>query len=337
MREHLSEPQVRKDIGIMCRGLFVDEYANVVLFLAHLVKDQSLIDEMLQVSKELFVECQPSRLEEDVKFLGSVGASPPPEIEYEESDTSQSRRQALVAADAIERENDSTPKHQSEGHYLDVDRSCAESLGVMARLNMAVKTIQILGQVLKSFPGYIPAEKKVELIEGCYLLGMRLLSGVLRFVEENEKRLYEGFKELLGEHYPKRSKGDIEDKARQSTVGLACLNSFGIIKYLAYSVGSEHIDAAYSKVLERLDCASIQLVDVSIALDFKPDFPEERLRKLAKKFDGNNPLAFWVLKAMVVQHFCFHPINYRIKQSLCEHLRVKYPKIRSEHNRLSSG
>ena len=47
------------------------------------------------------------------------------------------------------------------------------------QLNAALKSIQILGQLLKSFPASLTGEKKKEIANATYRLGLRTISSFL--------------------------------------------------------------------------------------------------------------------------------------------------------------
>ena len=52
-----------------------------------------------------------------------------------------------------------------------------------------MKTLQILGQILKNHPGNIEAARKEEIARECYQLGFRILGSVNRLLEEGRAEL----------------------------------------------------------------------------------------------------------------------------------------------------
>src|ERR1019366_9435765 len=69
----------------------------------------------------------------------------------------------------------------------DGDRDVAydESLDHLKKMNIAFKTLQVLGQALRNFPNVLKADLKTRVAQECYSLGLRVLSVVLVVSKEN--------------------------------------------------------------------------------------------------------------------------------------------------------
>jgi hypothetical protein len=62
---------------------------------------------------------------------------------------------------------------------------------IQAEIAGAVHMLQILGQIVKNFPGTLPGTQKERIVLCCYRLGLRLMSMLI-------DRLVEDYDELLG-------------------------------------------------------------------------------------------------------------------------------------------
>jgi len=143
---------MRRHIIRMTSNLYVEDYANIVIFLVYLTKDEKTINLILTTAKSLFAEYEPCDLDKDVAFINRMKLEPlkPKLIE---GDTEKNKEEYLRDMDEIERNLNA--KEDEEDDDLRLEREVNDVL----RLNVALKTLQIMGQVLRNFPGALRREQ----------------------------------------------------------------------------------------------------------------------------------------------------------------------------------
>jgi len=95
---------------------------------------------------------------------------------------------------------DKTPEDsstQEEEAYKEVTYS--SQLSDVLKVNMALKTLQVIGQILRNSPGSMRGNVKFDITKESYGLGLRVLRVVLALAETNMELLREYFSRFIGE------------------------------------------------------------------------------------------------------------------------------------------
>jgi hypothetical protein len=108
----------------------------------------------------------------DPEFL----SNPPinaPQLALDSSPPEERRRELLARKDEFELAQYDQEKN---GPANEETESLDEDLQKHLQINVAFKTIQILGQILRNYYGSMKGDKKLELVKECYSLGLRVAS-----------------------------------------------------------------------------------------------------------------------------------------------------------------
>lgn len=195
-RDHVHEAEVRSHISDLSRNLHNEEYGNILLFLAHLSRDPFIVSEMVTAAQEYFTSEPLAALDEDVEFLDQL-ALKGLDIRYLERDPADVRAKMLEAEDTAEVELDERKEPSS-----DLSTGPTTPPDEIVQFNSAMKSLQILGQILKNFPGSLEGAAKVQIARECYGLGLRSLSMVLDLVRSNEEGVLELIMASLRDQHP---------------------------------------------------------------------------------------------------------------------------------------
>ena len=152
-RDHITEDEIRKHIQHLSERLHHTESANIIIFLCYLSKDPFILSMLLDASKKLFTSYHECDLIHDTK---SISNSIPdlPRIVLEEKDIEENRKKILLEQDEIDGNQDDSPETKIGEEKADKD------LQEILQVNVAFKTIQILGQLLRNFPGSLKRGSK---------------------------------------------------------------------------------------------------------------------------------------------------------------------------------
>ena len=211
--------------------------------------------------------------------------------------------------------------------------SARAAVDPIVRLNAAVKTVRILGQILKNFPGSLDAETKLNILRACSVLGLRCLSAILHPLRGNEKAILREIMEIVRAHHPRLEDQELARRVSETLVGLARLASFGIIKGISFAVGSPELQTTYNRLLEETFTPATRLLHTSLALDHcDRSFPINEVKALSSEL-AKNSLALSVLRYLAVQHFYLFPVSYKTKQAVCDALGIAYGRIQGLDSR----
>jgi hypothetical protein len=320
MKDHISENDIRACISEMSERIYIEENANILLFLAHLVKDQFAIGEMLSKATKVFGEYTPARLEKDAKIFDPAEIKG---VSYREIDVAASRKAALERLDEIEEEVRTS--EVSSGEQWELQDEVFE-------FDVAMKTIQILGQMLKNFPGSLRGDLKARLTKECYELGLRALAAAFEAVRESREELIAQMIEFLKANHRGLTSRELEELAMQNVVRFAQMLSFAVVRHVSHSVGSAALVQTYKRVLEEEGSDAAHLIDLSIKLDHETGFPTVDTLRVGRQLKQND-FAVSLLRYLVVNHFYMFHVDFPTRQSVCDNLGISYEKTARIINR----
>jgi hypothetical protein len=292
----------------MTDRVYFEDYANIIVFYLYLTKDKDIIGRILGNAVEIFSTFQTSTLEDSaVNELNKTTLSPPQPVALLSEDTERNRRELRQKLDEFE-EQTLTPAGNGEKVVYD------ESLPDLVKLNIGFKTIHILGQVLRSFPGDIKKELKVQIAETCYLLGLRILGMALKTINANTDYLRTYFTALLLERQIDGSAAMLGEAATKAVLDLAVLWTYSVVKTLSHAVGMEELSETYKELIKNYgNMLSVQIVDASIKLDHFRAFPDSNLQLLHKRTRDSNYIAFCAIRHLLLTHFNLYKTTHVVR------------------------
>jgi hypothetical protein len=336
IKDHLADSEIRAIVSRLTSELYVEESANIALFLAHVSRDPFIIDEMLRQADYFFPGTQPSTLDADIAFLSDSDKALLSEAEtslvaptYVETDIDEARRKRLAELDRLD---DVESGLESEIPEPSLDDDFKEIAKYAAELGAAFKTLQILGQILKNFPGTLEADTKAKLLRACYALGLRSLSNVLTLIRENRADLVREIAADWQKEQPEATSEELLRRARETVFGLTHMLAFGTIKRVSYAVGLPGLRDTYASIRAETQTNAVELIHTSLHLDQFASFPQKMVEDLGKRLDGQL-LPMSILKNLVVNHFHLFPVDYRIRQTICDRLGISYTRLQRTNPR----
>jgi predicted phosphodiesterase len=326
LANHISQDDIKNKIKLLCQRVHRDEFASIVMFLTHLTKDQFVLNQLLENSKELFKEFAPLKLEEDVSFINNLILKLPEQV-YLPMDINKMKEEELKEKEELDIQEKQFDAEKDIFDY-DLDEDI-NTLDVLSTMIKAIKSIEILGQVTKKYWGELKAPQKFELAEETYMLGLRTLGFYFSLVGKDTEMLVE----YLNHIYKKKnlnkniSKEDVDKASRNFLFGLCAMSTFGIIKSITNAIGYEKLSGTFEDILTNHNFNSVKLIDTSIKLDHNKSFPWENIKTLKPETDKNY-LASIVLKNLVINYMYVFITSESDKQKLCELLDIKMEQLR---------
>ena len=317
LRDNITQPEVRSIITSLCEKLYKDEHASIWLFLSHLTKDPFIVDVILTHARSTFSKLRPAAFDEDVKFLATLSKSVE-QIVLVDKDFGEIKEARL-------RRLDSAPTAPEEAD--DSEAETNEALKFISQINLALRTLEVLGQIVKNFPGSLIGTHKFALVKECYELGLRTTSMLLGFFKDNADGIIEFLANHVQEKFPKIHKRDeLENKIRSFLFWMIEGTCFGLVKRVSTAVGHSQLGETYAEVLQSMKTNAVALIDVSIQLD-NLGMPEDLIEDLSKRF-GNNVFCDRLLRQLVVHHFYMFPTKEHTKQKVCAALKIPIRNLR---------
>lgn len=316
-RNNIHDEDVKSIVSALCDDLHKEEHASIWLFLTHLSKDPFIVDVILKHARKIFAEFNAAEFGNDVSFLVKLYEKLP-EIALDDQEYDARTESRLRRLDEIKQ---SLKKQDAE------DIQAGETLEFISKITLAIRTLEVLGQLVKNFPGSLIGKDKFDLVYESYMVGLRTIEMLLATVRDNADSFVAWFAEKVRDEHPEiATQEEFASKIRQSLFWLVEMSCFGMVKRISHAVGHSELSATYTDVRQRVETNAVRLIDVSIKLDTQ-GIPDSDITELNKTFKGN-VLCERMLRQLVVHHFYIFPTGDRVKQKVCAELNIPIKRLR---------
>jgi len=303
--------------------LHKEENASIWLFLTHLSKDPFLIDAILTHARAIYSEFPEAEFGDDVSFLREFSNSVDT-IVLEDKDFQSLKEERLRRLDDS---SSLSAKVEAVEEVEDITEETDAALLMIARMNLAIRTLEVLGQLVKNFPGSLKGTEKHDLIKEAYSLGLRTVSMLFDAFQADPEGLIDFVVDRVIDQHPNvKDRGELKKRVRLFMYWLVEASSLGLVKRISQAVGHSQLGETYSDLRGEKDSNALALIDISIQLD-NLGFPEDELNRLKKRFSGNL-FCDRVLRQLAVQHFYLFPTKESTKQRVCSTLGIEIGSIR---------
>ena len=318
LRDHITETNIGTVLANIARNLHSESNANILLFLAHLSKDPIIIDELLSASRDLYPGYSPAELDKDIAFLAHLLPELPDAV-YQDNDLKENREALLNEMDRHSSPETGLEELAEEDTDLDTEDPVVQFV-------TALRHLEILGQVLKNFPGSLEGSIKLDITRECFQLGLRTLSVVLQIVRSDQSDILSEMSREIRLKRPGMASWEVGNRARESLIGMVHMLSYGLIRRVAKAVGSRDLFNTYNKLLEESQTPAFSLINSALNIDNSSVFPHNLVKHVGAEFE-DAPLPLSVLRHLVVAHFHLFPVDFKIKQSISSEIGIKYPAL----------
>ena len=198
---NIAKPDIKKKIQQLIERVFVDEYANIILFLSHLTKNEYFINKLIESADSQYSTLSPAKLEDDISGINKLIVNIPNRVIklFKTDDEIARQKQYETELDEAEKAFADDPVNYTQ-FELDEDITSINSL---AKMNLAMRTIDIMGQLARKYWAELKRDNKYRLLEATYGLGLRTLTMYLTAVEHNKQELAEAIRNSIREKFIK--------------------------------------------------------------------------------------------------------------------------------------
>ena len=308
-----NSSELRAELERISSRLHVEDYVNILVFYLYLTRDIGLIENVLKIARQVYADHKPCDFESDVKFVNRLYVDTKPLL--------------LPAGEpAMHRDEERERRDLTETNEDDQDvreLPYGDDLDDVLKVNFALKTLHVMGQVLRNFPGSLQATVKADLASESYLLGLRTLKAILRISETNLDDLRGYLARLIREHHRISDLSELEKSTDEAVIWITLNCAFGMTKRISSAVGLHELSGTFADVLEQLGAPlAVRIIDTSIKLDHFPNVPIEEIKAIAKD-TKNNHFTKRVLRDLVANHMYLFKVDYKSRQKLGAMLDIR--------------
>lgn len=271
---------------------------------------------ILEHATKFFSTLSAPRFENDVGFLTALYEKVPTLV-YTGKTPDEMRQERRARLDA-------------ESHAdapIEIDEQQNGVLNLMAQLRAALRTLEVMGQIVKNFAGSMKNEPRYKLVKECYELGLRVVGVLLdRWKQTGDQLVREVLDLVLEKETQVETREELE-KLVKSLIFFFCETvAKDLIKKIAHAVGTKDLADTYRRVLEDHPTNAYALIDLAVKLD-SVGFPTGEVYELNHRFHGKI-FCHRVLCRLVLDHFYLFATSDRTKQQVCNKLGIKIEDLR---------
>ena len=310
---------IREMIGQYCNHLYVRDYANTILFLAHHSRAPFIYEHIAEVVKGLFAEKKELDFATDTNAL-SILVTAAPKLVFNGGDVVSHRHDVAILRDEMSVTKDAISVEE-------VEKIEEGGLSLMSKLTLLFKTIEILGQILKNQYSTISNPDKEKLLEEIFRGPLRALKDFFDFMAGDGSGFVSEIERFIADHDSNITNEKRSQLARDAVFWIVGIVSFGSIYKTASSVGSEYLRESIGAVVDANDTDAYRLIELAVKLEGQGIIPYPLIKDLAKRTEGN-VFSRHILKMLVLNYLYMFHTNIADKQKLCAALDIPLERQR---------
>lgn len=323
-KEHLDRgdgERLRTEIARMVDLVSSEKYATILMFVIYLARDSAgVIDKLVANAKLIYATEPPAGLASEVSFLedlcGAEETDLPTRVDIEKN--REHRRKSRDLAER--RQNISEKERRAEFQY-------SEDLSDVDKIRLSFRHIDLLGHVIRNFPGSLPGKEKLAILSATYMLALRLLGKLFGILESIVEEAYQNSlkgpdPETRADQQALASKSE-EESIYELIGDLGRFFAIAMTLRVASSVGLPELEEAYSRVLEEVGRTNAtRLIDLAIKLEHSKVYPEYEIKELHRDF-AKNYFADRTLKSLVIGNIRKYGMDQRLRQRIAAALQLR--------------
>lgn len=338
--KYLSEhfDSCKNKIERIVQNLHKNENSYIVIFLTHHSKNNAILDEIILNSLVLFDKYKAATLlKEEVSFFDEQIEILIKEILPSFSETPDKvRKRKLEMQEIVEN------KKQKEEDQVE----SKEENSLARELRRSIKTVEVMGRILKNRAGSMEKEKLNFIFEEAMLVHLRILTSFFELIKDkNEqvsiinyitKRLNIISDKIQQEKGRKPNNHTLEKLSRIIYWNTNFFVVEAFINKLIHSLGSDKLLNVVNEVCDKINTPASFLVKHGILMWYNKNLQIDRI---SEEIDGANysEISKKIMKRLIVRYASMHVIDFRDKQRIATKLKIPsdsllIEKIKSEKN-----
>ena len=306
----LEDKEKKKEIKCLCEKLYKEENGNILIFMAYLDKDLSLIEEIKFASWLPFEDLTPITLDKDdeiYKQLADFVQKVKKDVLRIDVDHKKEREKMLKERDEEERATEVGKTFVPTEEDYEKDKDLRE-------INDTIKANRIIGQVIKNQRDILRKDQIADLLTDAYLSTFRVLSFFTNLLEKDRDSVANAILEQ-NENVSDMDKQILTDKIRSLLQMMLLRLCYDMFANLSASVGTAGISDIYDRVSkEIIKSPAADIITFTIKSYYEP-LKDSDLQEIMTKYK-NNPVVLNIVRARVRSYVYNHNLDFKRVQRL---------------------
>ena len=304
---------------------------NILMFLTHHSKDKTVLDKIIKHAQQHFNSIEKVSLDLDVMFLDQLVESlPPMTYELDKSDSQSYRLKKAEAQDDAEDKDSSQDKSPKE-NSSDKD---PEISSLIKNMNVTFKSLDLLGQLARTYYGSLKVDKKTELIEEAIAAPLRAMGYIFEEINKQPDEIIsiieKNIKSKIGDKEEINSK-EINKYARKALFDLLWLVSTSFINKISTAIGNENLLPIIEKVASKESTNAYYMLLLATKLDLGNKTSPDAVKKIIGKMSSNG-LSTTIIQGLILNYLYMFDVKDEVVRKLCSIAKIKYDHVHKQMN-----
>lgn len=299
-----KDDERKSEIKKLCEKLYKEENGNILIFMAYLDTDLSLLEEIRFASWLSFEDLKPITLDQNdeiYKQLATFVQSIKQEVLRTDVDHKKEREKSL-------RDRDEKEKALEEGKTFVPSDEDFEKDKDLREINDTIKTNRIIGQIIKNQRDVLKKDQIVDLLKDTYLSTFRVLAFFTDLLEKHRDSIVDDIIQQ-NKNVSSMDKQILTDKISQLLQVMLLRVCYDMFANLSISVGTVGISDIYEKVSkEIIKSPAADVITFTIKSYYEP-MKDTDLQEIMTKYK-NNPVVLNIVRARVRSYVYNHNLDY---------------------------
>lgn len=305
------------------------ESSNAIMVYLYLTKDSLVLEKLIDHCENLFRGTPQIQFNLSLNRLLNEFAKIGP-MQLTVDDSAQNRSKVMNVMEKRERRVDAANRPERLAGYPDSGDDSVEDFqrrsdSIHALRDDSRRSLTVLGQVLKNFPGTLDRFHKTRLMKVCLNLGLRRMQASLNFMERDVKTL-EKWLHRAAKNSSAPSAGITEFTERLFS-WMALRDVLDQCLLCARVIGSEELRIILDDMLREESTIERRLIDCIVRINHFKEFPKDHVLKLASDLRKNSP-AWSILRMIVLMHFYLYSVERSTRDAVCSKLEIRTNDVR---------
>lgn len=324
LSDSLSEEESQTLIEKLIDELDKSKSMSILMFLTHHSKDKSILDKIVAKAKSVFEFVDKANLDLDSMFIDNIINKLPP-VTYvpKYKDSHEYRLKVEEQKDYIDySENDEVI--DSEGSDSD-----PRAIEFIKEINLAFKSLELLGQLARNYYGSLKLEEKRRLMNEAIATPLRGIGALFKIITEDPDETIELIKHSIEQKLEASldvNDRDIDNFAREALFGLLATISFSSINKIANSIGNAKLMPVIEELSSDNPTNSYKLIHLATRLDEGSSVNPDKIKRIIDEVD-QNAISTTIVQGMIINYLYMYEVNDSVVKKLCNAGQIHYPNL----------
>lgn len=318
LADNIDKEENRHIINSIINNLHKDENAYIAIFISHHSKNTYILNEIKLNSMCLFDGIKEATLEKsELSFFDTEINNVIKVVLSPENKPSQERESKLLELDSI-KAAESDKKNKEENL---TNENSKENLDLINQLRKSIKTVEVMGIIIKNRAGSIQKNEIIELFEFGMDNHLRILSSFLEYLRklDSADMIIEFLKKRLEFVIKNESKKPDDEELkkiiRKIYWGLNLGIVLGIINKIIHSLGSNKLTQTIEEICNKKNTPVALIIKHGILMWYAKNLKIDEVHKELKN-KNFSLTARKIIEIMISEHCLMHSIGYKEKQKI---------------------